>query len=88
MDEHAVRSRAGLLNMISIVALMDVFFIEDPSLVLFLFPFVAWEFVSAMIFGLTSFATLGWIGTIMSIILQPKPLWNPANPKDSLGPLD
>jgi thiol-disulfide isomerase/thioredoxin len=81
MDEHAVRTRAGLLNIVTIVAVMNVFFIEDPSLVNVIFPLVAWEFVSSMIFGLTPFAPLGWIGTIMAVILQPKPLWKPASPK-------
>ncbi|CAJ1938900.1 unnamed protein product [Cylindrotheca closterium] len=81
MDEHAVRTRAGLLNIVTVVALMNVFFIEDPELVNIIFPLVAWEFTSSLIFGLTPFAPLGWIGTIMSTILQPTPLWKPANPK-------
>ena len=32
-------------------------------------------------FGLTPFAPLGWIGTFMSVLLQPAPLWKPASPK-------
>lgn len=81
MDEHAVRIRAGLLNIITVIAVMNVFFISDPDLVNVIFPIVAWEFISSMIFGLTPFAPLGWIGTFLAVVLQPTPLWKPANPK-------
>ena len=81
MDEHAVRMRAGLLNVITWVAIINVFHLRDPELVNVIFGIVAWEFLSSMIFGLTPFSPLGWLGTLMSIILQPAPLWKPANPK-------
>jgi len=81
MDEHAVRMRAGLLNVITWVAIINVFHLKDPELVNVIFGIVAWEFLSSMIFGLTPFSPLGLIGTLMSVILQPAPLWKPANPK-------
>lgn len=81
MDEHAVRIRAGLLNIITVIAVMNVFFINDPDLVNVIFPLVAWEFSSSMLFGLTPFAPLGWIGTFLAVMLQPTPLWKPASPK-------
>lgn len=81
MDEHAVRMRAGLLNVITWVAIMNVFHMRDPELVNVIFGIVAWEFLTSMIFGLTPLSPLGWIGTFMSIALQPAPLWKPANPK-------
>jgi thiol-disulfide isomerase/thioredoxin len=81
MDEHAVRIRAGLLNVITWIAVMNVFFMNDPDLAAVIFGIVSWEFVVSMIFGLTPFAPLGWIGVMLSIILQPAPLWKPAKPK-------
>lgn len=81
MDEHAVRMRAGLLNVITWVALMNVFHMRDPDLVNVIFGIVAWEFLTSMIFGLTPLSPLGIIGTLMSIALQPAPLWKPAKPK-------
>jgi len=81
MDEHAVRMRAGLLNVITWVAIMNVFHMRDPDLVNVIFGIVAWEFVTSMIFGLTPLSPLGWIGTILAIIVQPAPLWKPAKPK-------
>eukprot|EP00526_Cylindrotheca_closterium_P011082 CAMPEP_0113654640 /NCGR_PEP_ID=MMETSP0017_2-20120614/29264_1 /TAXON_ID=2856 /ORGANISM="Cylindrotheca closterium" /LENGTH=385 /DNA_ID=CAMNT_0000567801 /DNA_START=430 /DNA_END=1587 /DNA_ORIENTATION=+ /assembly_acc=CAM_ASM_000147 len=82
IDEHAVRARAGLLNICTVVMLMNVFFIQEPDLVTYAFyPFVAWEFLSSLVFGLTPFSPLGWLGTLCATILHPKPLWKPANPK-------
>lgn len=81
MDEHAVRMRAGLLNIITWIAVMNVFFMRDQILVKIIFGIVTWEFVTSMIFGLTPFAPLGWIGTLMAVVLQPAPLWKPAKPK-------
>ena len=81
MDEHAVRIRAGLLNVITWVAIMNVFHMRNPDLVNVIFGIVAWEFLTSMIFGLTPFSPLGIIGTILAILLQPAPLWKPAKPK-------
>jgi thiol-disulfide isomerase/thioredoxin len=81
MDEHAVRMRAGLLNIITWLAIGNVFWLRDTTLVAVIFGLVSWEFVFSMVFGLTPFAPLGWIGTLMAIVLQPAPLWKPASPK-------
>ena len=81
MDEHAVRIRAGLLNIITWLAVMNIFFMQDQILVKVIFAIVSWEFVTSMIFGLTPFSPLGWIGTLLAILLQPAPLWKPAKPK-------
>lgn len=81
MDEHAVRIRAGLLNVITWVAILNVFYIRDLTLVSVIFGIVAWEFVFSMAFGLTPFAPLGVIATLIAVVLQPSPLWKPAKPK-------
>ena len=46
-----------------------------------IFGIVSWEFLFSMAFGLTPFAPLGVIATLVAIVLQPSPLWKPANPK-------
>jgi hypothetical protein len=46
-----------------------------------IFGIVSWEFVTSMLFGLTPFAPLGIIATVIAILLQPSPLWKPAPPK-------
>jgi thiol-disulfide isomerase/thioredoxin len=81
MDEHAVRMRAGLLNVITWTAVMNTLWMRDQILVKIIFGLVAWEFVTSMVFGLVPFAPLGWIASIMSVVFQPAPLWKPARPK-------
>jgi thiol-disulfide isomerase/thioredoxin len=82
MDEHAVRARAGILNIITWIAIMNVFFWpEELYFAKYLFPFVFWEFLFSMKFGLTPLAPIGVLGTLLAILLQPKPSWTPARPK-------
>eukprot|EP00984_Skeletonema_dohrnii_P027362 scaffold16889_cov310-Skeletonema_dohrnii-CCMP3373.AAC.1 len=81
MDEHAVRIRAGLLNVIAWLAIMNVFYMRNLLLVDVIFGIVSWEFVTSMLFGLTPFAPLGTIATLMAVVFQPSPLWKPAAPK-------
>eukprot|EP00538_Stauroneis_constricta_P006829 CAMPEP_0119565700 /NCGR_PEP_ID=MMETSP1352-20130426/30915_1 /TAXON_ID=265584 /ORGANISM="Stauroneis constricta, Strain CCMP1120" /LENGTH=435 /DNA_ID=CAMNT_0007614681 /DNA_START=113 /DNA_END=1420 /DNA_ORIENTATION=+ len=82
MDEHAVRARAGLLNVITWIALMNVFFWNDKVYVQVLFPLVAWEFLTSMTLGLTPVSPIGVLGTLLSIALHPEgPYWKPAKPK-------
>lgn len=81
MDEHAVRARAGLLNVVTWIAMMNVYFWREAVPVYILFPLVAWEFISSSIFGLTPLAPFGWGGTILAVLLHEKPLWKPAAPK-------
>lgn len=81
MDEHAVRIRAGLLNVITWVAVMNVFFMRNLRVVNIIFGIVSWEFLASMTFGLTPLAPLGIIATLIAVVLQPSALWKPANPK-------
>lgn len=81
MDEHAVRIRAGILNVITWVALMNVLFLKNQLFVRVVWPFVAWEFVSSSLFGLTPLAPFGTVGVLGSMLLHPQPLWKPAQPK-------
>jgi len=81
MDEHAVRARAGILNVITWLALMNVFFFRNHILVKVLFPLMAFEFLMSSIFGLTPLAPVGFVGTLLAILLHPEPFWKPAKPK-------
>lgn len=45
MDEHVVRARAGLLNILSWTALINILFLKEPTIVYILYPFVCWEFL-------------------------------------------
>jgi thiol-disulfide isomerase/thioredoxin len=81
MDEHAVRIRAGMLNIITWLAVMNIFFMRDQTLANVIFGIVTWEFVTSMVFGLTPFPPLGFLATLVAILLQPAPLWKPAGPK-------
>lgn len=81
MDEHAVRARAGILNAITWIAIINVFFWREPKFVMVLFPVVAFEFLASMIFGLTPLAPIGWLGSLLAVMLYDKPHWKPARPK-------
>ena len=81
MDEHAVRARAGLLNYVTWVAIINVWFWKEPDYVQWLFPIVAYEFITSMIVGLTPISPFGILGTLMAIVLHPEPYWKPAKPK-------
>lgn len=81
MDEHAVRIRAGMLNSVTWVALMNVFFMNELTVVKVLWPIVVWEFLTSSLFGLTPLAPMGTASTLLAMVLQPKPLWKPAKPK-------
>jgi hypothetical protein len=71
MDEHAVRARAGILNVITWLALMNIFFFQNHLLVKVLFPLMAYEFLSSSIFGLTPLAPVGFFATLLAILLHP-----------------
>jgi hypothetical protein len=75
MDEH------GIINAITWIAIMNVFFGKDKTFVTVLFLVVSWEFLMSMIFGLTPFAPVGELGSVLAIWLNPEPLWKPAKPK-------
>ena len=81
MDEHAVRIRAGILNIISWMALLNIVVFRELTVVYALYPVVAWEFIASSVFGLTPLAPIGTVATLLAILFQPVPLWKPANPK-------
>lgn len=81
MDEHAVRARAGLLNIVTWVAIINVWFWQEPDYVQWLFPIVAYEFITSMTVGLTPISPFGIIGTLFAVAFHPEPLWKPARPK-------
>jgi hypothetical protein len=81
MDEHAVRIRAGLLNTISWMAMINVWFFKNQLFIKVMFPVIALEFLSSGIIGMTPVAPLATLATLIAMVLQPTPLWKPANPK-------
>jgi len=81
MDENVVRIRAGLLNIITWIALINVFFWREPNFVKALFPIVAFEFIVSATIGLTPVAPLGTFATVIASVLHPEPYWKPAKPK-------
>lgn len=81
MDEHAVRARAGLLNLLSWFALLNVYFLREQTLLWVLWPIVSWDFMAAALWGLTPLSPFGVLGTLMSMLIHPKPYWKPAAPK-------
>lgn len=81
MNENTVRIRAGILNTISWFALFNVYNWNDGSFVFALWPVVFLEMLSSMFVGLSPFAPIGVLSTIMSYYLAPTPHWKPAEPK-------
>lgn len=81
MDEHAVRIRAGILNTITWIAVINIFFWKEPIMVPILFPIVAFEFLVSANFGLGPIAPIGTVATFMASKLHPEPYWKPARPK-------
>lgn len=81
MDEHAVRIRAGLLNIASWLALFNIFYWKQSNFIYFAFPIVSFEFLASANFGLTPIAPVGTIASLMATVLHPEPLWKPARPK-------
>ncbi|KAL7503459.1 hypothetical protein ACHAXN_003124 [Cyclotella atomus] len=81
MDEHAVRIRGGLLNIITWIALMNVLFLQKETIVYCIFPLVFWEMLSASTFGLTPLAPIGTLAAVMATIFWSEPHWKPAKPK-------
>jgi thiol-disulfide isomerase/thioredoxin len=81
MDEHAVRIRAGFLNLITFFAFFNIFMWREPAFVKYMYPIVAWEFLTSANIGLTPLSPLGTVATLLSILLHDEPHWKPANPK-------
>mmetsp|Transcript_146936 Transcript_146936/g.208320 ORF Transcript_146936/g.208320 Transcript_146936/m.208320 type:complete len:356 (+) Transcript_146936:56-1123(+) len=82
MDEHAVRARAGLLNITSWMALINIFFLKEKLALWILWPIVGWDMLSAALFGLTPLSPYGMLATLLAYLFGPaEPLWKPAAPK-------
>lgn len=81
MDEHAVRIRGGLLNIITWIALMNVLFLEKKAIVYTIFPLVFFEMLTASTFGLTPIAPIGTLAALLATIFWSEPHWKPAKPK-------
>ena len=81
MDEHAVRIRAGLLNIIAWLAVTNVFIWRNTNFIPVVYPLVAFEFFTSANFGMSPIAPVGTIATVAAHILQPTPYWKPAKPK-------
>ncbi|KAL3780148.1 hypothetical protein HJC23_012594 [Cyclotella cryptica] len=81
MDEHAVRIRGGVLNIITWIALMNVLFLEQKAIVYTIFPLVFFEMLTASTFGLTPIAPIGTFSSLISTIFWSEPDWKPAKPK-------
>jgi thiol-disulfide isomerase/thioredoxin len=81
MDEHAVRARAGVLNIFSWIAIMNFYLWQESWIVWVLWPIVCWDMFAASVWGLTPLAPIGVLGTCLARLVQPKPYWKPAKPK-------
>lgn len=81
MDEHAVRIRGGILNIITWIALMNVLFLEQKAIVYTIFPLVFFEMLTASTFGLTPIAPIGTFASLITPIFWSEPNWKPAKPK-------
>eukprot|EP01084_Bolivina_argentea_P038556 71308_1 len=79
MDETAVRARAGVLHMIAWATLLCGFVIPEYSVIIYVGPYIMYDMISGMLFGLTPFCPSGVIGTIIAWNL--KPFWAPSAPK-------
>lgn len=81
MDEHVVRIRGGVLNIITWIALMNILFLEQKAIVYTLFPLVFFEMLMASTFGLTPIAPIGTFASLITTIFWSEPNWKPAKPK-------
>lgn len=75
MDEHAVRIRAGILNTMAWVSILNVHFIRNPNIAYWIIGTAIWEFLTSSLFGLTPLAPIGSISTLISMMLYKEPLW-------------
>lgn len=81
MDEHAVRIRAGILNIITWIVIINISFWRNSAFVEILYPFVAFEFIVSANMGLGPLAPMGVLATVIASALHPEPYWKPARPK-------
>uniref|UniRef100_A0A6U9ZYS8 Thioredoxin domain-containing protein n=1 Tax=Pseudo-nitzschia australis TaxID=44445 RepID=A0A6U9ZYS8_9STRA len=81
MDEHVVRIRAGLFNIISWIAIGNVLDQQLPLVVYTLGPLVIWEFLSTLMFGFGPWSSISILAQILTHVFQPTPHWKPARIK-------
>lgn len=81
MDENAVRARAGIFNILSMLVLTNLTFLKWRFLLPIIYPIVCADFFFASIFGLTPLAPVGTLACSLVWLLHPEPHWKPAKPK-------
>ncbi len=81
MDEHAVRIRAGILNMLSWGAIMNIFGPRNPMVLYTVLPIASFELFTTTFLGLGPLGPLAIVGNLLTHVLQPKAHWKPAKPK-------
>lgn len=79
MDEHAVRIRAGFLNLISWTTLVGYYLGWNLSYATL--PIALIEMSMSLTFGMGPLAPISVCSHILGSIFQPKPHWKPAPPK-------
>eukprot|EP00049_Salpingoeca_infusionum_P027044 m.29932 g.29932 ORF g.29932 m.29932 type:complete len:485 (+) comp9217_c0_seq6:223-1677(+) len=81
MDENVVGIRAGFLNVISWLAIVNFTSWAEPVVIYALLAIVAFEFSTSILFGLAPLSPLGVLATGLSYTLGQRPCWKPADPK-------
>lgn len=82
MDENVGRCRAGLMNIIVVLLLVNLHFWGSmPLLVYILYGVVAWELLVSNLVGFTPFAPLGVVASFLTWAVHPVPQWKAARPK-------
>lgn len=75
----AIRSRAGVLNLLIGIMMMSHLFIPDSNIVLYLSSFLLLDMAIAVLFGLVPLSPTGLIGTLLSF--KARPIATPHLPK-------
>ncbi|CAD7945017.1 unnamed protein product [Amoebophrya sp. A25] len=82
MDEHTVRARAGLLNITSWLAIINILLWKESTLLYVLYPVVFYDMLVASAFGVVPLSPYGFVGAFLASTFGPsQPLWKPAEPK-------
>ena len=79
MDEHAVRIRAGFLNLISWTTLVGYYF--RWNLAYATLPIALMEMSMSLLFGMGPLAPISFVSNMLASVFQQKPHWRPAPPK-------
>ncbi|MFL7026802.1 DUF4395 domain-containing protein [Enterovibrio norvegicus] len=79
LDETAARARAGLLNVLSGITIFLLIMHPELDPVLYVAPYVIFDMLMAVLFGLTPLSPSGVLGTALT--MKSKPVWRPIKPK-------